>query len=447
MTTLFRAAAALTLLLLLAAAARAQAAGEPRRQELDGAEHYVRILEERVQKANGQPVELGSEEKEALKRVKALKEKYPEHEKVKELFERTRKAILGSKGEAMTITPEMLAYRESEKKLHKEFAAEAETQWTAFREKVLAEKGAIAAPFPAPSFRDVDFEELRGRTVILDAFEYPRNQFYDLGREFVHVGAGAKGWYFVEIGNREWLGIYEAIKRYRRLVNPRLPEDGKWTLVGMITGVELMVPDAGKKKTGPAQWGWRVVPRAVYVPGETFAAFAPELESGGRFAGEARLDEIKAPLYTVREVPADVTPERLVEIFATAIKEKNFDLYLDCIDPARKETPTALSLVRYHWDWHQRRFAEFYCHVTVVPGRSRVRVLKGYEPGKSDEDFFLTEEEKQKLRERSGPLVEEAVIWTKAWDERGVQYGSEKPHFLRRYGKKRWHISSYADPY
>lgn len=442
-----RTALPLTVFLILALPARSQDSQEPRRQELDGAEHFVTILEDRVRKAAGQPVELGSEEKEALKRVKALKEKYPEHEKVKELFERTRKALVASKGATMEITPGMLAYRENEKKLHDLFAAEAASQWEAFRGKVAAERNAITTPFPAPSFRDVDFEEIKGRSVILEDFEYPMNQFYDLGREFVHVGAGVKGYYFVEIGNREWLGVYEAVKRYRRLVNPRLPEEGRWTLVGTITGLELMVPDAGKKKVGAAQWGWRVIPRAIYVPGETFAVFLPELETGGRFSGEEKLEELKAPMYSVREVPAGVTPERLVEIFATAIKEKNFDLYLDCIDPARKQTPTALSLIRYHWDWHQKRFAEFYCHTTVIENRTSIRVLRGFDEGASDESFFLTEEEKKKLREQAGPLVEEAAVWTKAWDEKGVQYGSEKPHFLRRYDRKRWYISSYSDPY
>lgn len=49
------------------------------------------------------------------------------------------------------------------------------------------------------------------------------------------------------------------------------------------------------------------------------------------------MEQIKGPLYSVRSIPADVTPERLVEIFATAIQEKNLKLYLDCIDPKRLE--------------------------------------------------------------------------------------------------------------
>jgi hypothetical protein len=432
--------------LLLAPALAAQEK-EPGKQELSGAEHYLALFERHVELAKGAPFDLTSDDKEALKRVRALKESFPDHPKVNDLFERVRAGLVASKGETFTITPEMLVYRENEQKLKTLFAEEAERRWAAWRAEAEASGKFLEKPFPAPSMRDVPVDEIVGRRVLLTDFTYPTNQFYDMGREFVHVGAGVKGYYFVEIGNREWLGPYEAVKRYRRLVNPRLPEGGTWTLAGRITGLELMVPDAGKKKIGPAFWGWRVIPEAIYIPGATFATFIPDDERGGRFAGEERLEEIKAPMYTVRSVPEDVTPERLVEIFATAIKEKNFELFLDCIDPARKSTPTALSRIRYHWDWHQTRFAEFYCHVTVVRDKTAVTVLKGFDETASDEGFFLTEEEKAKIRERAAPLLEEALVWTKAWNDKGVQYGSEKPHFLRRHEKGRWYINTYSDPF
>jgi hypothetical protein len=420
---------------------------EPGKQELSGAEHFVARFERHAELSKGAPFELAADDKEALKRVRALKEAWPDHPKVNELYDRVRAALMASKGETIEITPQMLAYRENQRKLTALFAEEAEKQWTDFRAKLEASGTLLGNPFPAPSMRDVTLEEVVGKRVLLPDFTYPTNQFYDMGREFVHVGAGVKGYYFVEIGNREWLGPYEAVKRYRRLVNPKLPEGGTWTLVGRIAGLELMVPDAGKKKIGPAFWGWRVIPEAIHVPGATFAVFVENDERGGRFAGEERLEEIKAPMYTVRSVPDDVTPERLVEIFATAIREQNFELYLDCIEPRHRETPIALSRIRYHWDWHQIRFADFYCNVTVVPGKTAITVLKGFDEADTDEGFFLTEEEKAKIRERAAPLLEEALVWTKAWNEKGVQYGSEKPHFLRRHEKKRWYISTYSDPF
>jgi hypothetical protein len=420
--------------------------GAPSKLGLSSAEHYLEKFEARVNRARGQPFQLGYEDKEALKKIRALKESWPDHPKVDELFARAKQALIASKGETFTITPEMLAYRDKEKKLVELFAVEAEKQWAEFRKRELADDKVVKA-WPAPGIRDVSMEDMVGKYVILEDFEYPTNQFYDFGREFVFVGVGSRGFYYVEIDNREWLGAYEAVKRYRRLVNGRLPEGGKWTIIGRITGLEILVPDAAEKKIGPAHWGWRVVPAAILIPGHTFAVFDSTLELGGRFAGEERLEAIKSPLYTVREIPQDVTPEQLVEIFATAIKEKNYALFLDSIDPNRRKTNTALSRIRYHWDLHQHRFAEFYCHVTVESDRTAIRVLQGFDEAADDEGFFLDESEKATIRERSDPLIEEAEVWTKAWNERGLQYGSEKPHYLRRYGKQRWYIEAYAMPY
>ena len=102
---------------------------EPGKQELSSAEHYVKKFEQLVDRAHGQAISPGHDGKEAMKRVAALHEAYPDHPKVKELFERTRKALLLSKGDAMEITPDMLTYRENEKKLQAIFLTQAQTQW------------------------------------------------------------------------------------------------------------------------------------------------------------------------------------------------------------------------------------------------------------------------------------------------------------------------------
>jgi hypothetical protein len=432
--------------LAIAAAARPQDEGPPK-QEIGSAEHFLEIFEKKVDRAHGQPMRLGYEENEALKRIRALKERFPADAKVEELFQRAKTALLASKGETFVITPEMLAYRENEKKMVKLFSEEADKLWPPAMEKILAGGALIEKPWPAPGVRDVAADEMIGKTVVLEGFEYPTNQFYEMGREFVFVGSGTRGYYFVDIGNRKWICLYEALKRYRRLVNSGLTEGMPWTMVGRITNLELLVPDAAEKKVGAAQWGWSVMPEGILVPGLTCAMLDPETELGATFAGESRMREIKDPLYTVKSVPDDVTPERLVEIFATAIKEKNFDLYVDCIDPARRATKTAMSLLRYHWDLHQSRFAEFYCAITIVPERTEITVLHGFDPEADNEGFFLDEKEKENIRERAEPLEEEAVVWTKAWTEKGLQYGSEKPHYLRRAEKKRWYVNTYAYQY
>ena len=415
------------------------------KNDVSRAEFFLKKFEERVERSRGQAFRLGYEDQEALNRIKVLKEKYPDDPAVEDLFQRGRTALMKSKGDFMEITPQMLVFRENEKKLKALFGEIADKEWGRFTEEILAGPTVLPKAFPAPDRSAVSIEDIRGNYVILEDFEYPANQFIDLGREFVSVGSGTQGYYFVEISGRNWLGPYEAVKRYRRLINRDLPEDGKWTLLGRISGIEMVIPQAEKVKTVAPRWGWVVAPVAIYIPGTTFAFYDPTLEAGGVFAGEERMEEIKEPLYSVRFVPRDAAPERLVEIFAASIKEKNFDLFMDCIDPDRKKTRTAQSLIRYHWDLHLERFATLYVHVTV--DEARIEVIRGFASGTGVEDFFLDEKQKEKVREISGQVVEQALVASRAWDERGRQYGSPKPHFLVRKDKGRWYINNYEQPF
>lgn len=419
---------------------------KPGKLELGGAQSRVEEFEKKVQRAHGQPFPLGYVEQEALRRVKALREKYPDDPDVEKLFERARAALIASKGETVAITPEMLAYRQNEKKLVAQFTETADKEFAALKAIIGKGQNQIAQPFPAPSHRDVDADDMVGKYVILEEFEYPANEFTAFTGQYVFVGGGTKGYYYVELSGRAWLGAYEALRRYRRLVHGEMPEEGKWTLVGRVTGLELLIPQAGQAKTATAQWGWSVEPVAIRVPGGTLATADPKSEAGGSFAGEAQAEAMKASTYSVTSVPNDVTPERLTEIYATAIKEKNYKLYLDCIDPDRRKTPTALSRIAYHWDLHQERFAKFYVHVTV--GKAQIHVDKGFDPGAGGvEDYFLSDEEKAKIARHAETLVERAELKTKAWDERGRQYGSPKPRFLKRVDKKRWYITDFAQPF
>lgn len=118
-------------------------------------------------------------------------------------------------------------------------------------------------------------------------------------------------------------------------MNQDVPAALKWTLVGKISGIQLLIPQAGEKKTGTLQWGWTVEPVAIRVPDRTFALADADRPLGGVFAGEDRMEEIKAGFYTIKSVAADAAPEKVVEAFVTAIKEKNYPLYLECIEPGR----------------------------------------------------------------------------------------------------------------
>lgn len=404
------------------------------------AEFYLKKLEDHARRGRGASFKPGYEDNEALKRIKELTEKYPDDPAVEALFARARAALMGSKGDFIEITPEMLRYRDQEKKIVELFtkAATAEIQtW-----KSRAGARLLAQALPAPGFREPAGRGMPGKYVVLDKVEYPANQFTDLGREFISWGTPARGMYYIQIDTPSWRGAYEALKRYRRLVNASLAEGTLFSVAGRIEGAELAVPEAGRKRLGGAFWGWVVVPEVIWVDGLAFAAADRNTELGGRFAGEEQMEEIKGPLYSVKAIPPDVTPERLVEIFATAIKEKNLKLYLDCIDPKFLGGPRAKSLAMYHWDWHQVRFRDFYVHVTI--DKVEKTVVKGYDAGNDLESFFLTDEQKAQAKKISEPSVERATVTTKAWDERGRQYGSPKPHEMIRRGGGRWYVFDFA---
>jgi hypothetical protein len=433
---------ALSFALLVPAAASAQKAPP---NDVTKAEFYLKKLEDHARRARGASFKPGYEDNEALKRIKDLKEKYPDDPAVEALFARARSALMGSKGDFIEITPEMLAYRRNEEKLRGLFAAEAEREWDAFQ-RAPAMANPIRPAFPAPSIEDESADSLRGRLVVLENVRYPDNEFVEGGQQFLFVGSIATGFYWIELGGRPWIGAYEALKRYRRLVNADLPEQLVFTVVGRVKGVRLLVPQAEKRKSLAPQWGWVVEPVAIRVPELTFTR-AEASGSGGAFAGEPRLEQLKGSLYTVRSVPPGATPEQVVETFATAIKEKNLPLYLECISPERQAGPRARDLLTYHWDLHQFRFSRLYVHVTVGP--AVVTVRKGYDTGNDLESFFLTDEQKKTVERISEELVEDAELRTKAWDERGRQYGSPKPRFLKRTGgaKGRWYVTNFEQPF
>jgi len=417
----------------------------PSKLELSGAEHRMDNFEDKVRRMRGQAFKLGPLETEALKRIKALQEKYPDDPRVKELFERARKAIIASEGETTEVEPGAAGFRENTKKLQQTFAAEAEKQFEAFKAKALAEKNAIEKAFPPPDPEKTSVSSMEGRTIVIPGFRYPENEFQNFGSQYCFVGSGARGYYYVQLSNRAWFGAREALRRYCRELGVEIPQEVEWTVVGKIVGVHLLIPQAGKKPTKSAFVGWLVDPKAIYVPGYTFAVANPELELGGTWAGEERAEEMKSAMYTVREIPPDVEPDRLAAIFATTIMEKNYKLFLDCIDPERRKTPTALSRINYHWDLHQQRFAKFYVKITVE--KPRVWTVEGYDAENKFDGVFLTKEEREKIAATAKTLVEAAEVKSKAYDERGRQYGSPKPHFLKRVAKKRWYITDYAQPF
>jgi hypothetical protein len=411
----------------------------PGQLELDTADHSLKAFEERVKLSEGKPIDPGSDGKDAMVRIKKLAEKFPNHPRVKDMVERMKVALKKSKGQTVDITPEMLAFRNREKELASTIAGITKEAWADYRKKVESAEGVLATPFPVPDPLKSDAAALAGKYVILDGFRYPENEFTNNGIAYVAVGSASTGFYYVASSSRAFLGAYEAIKRYRRDVAADPP--GAWTVVGRLAQPRLMVPAVGESAgIMTAQMGFVVEPEAVYVPDLILAISDEKNPQGGAYAGEDKVEGLKAGNYSVKEIPADVAPDKLVEILVATVKEKNYELFKECIWPEYREVPSQLALLRYHWEILQEQFAKSYVYVEVFEVGPFVTV-QGGTSGSAEEDFFTDEETKAEQAKHALPLVEECLIRIRVYDEVGRNCGGlPKPILLSRREKGRWYV-------
>lgn len=410
-----------------------------RQQKIGFADYYLKEFEREVEIQRGGDKRVWRHKKTALEKVAELRSLYPDDPEVEKLFQRTKRALMKSKGDYTEVRAEWTAYKRNEETLRKIIAEAAEKEWTGLLAK--CKDKVLPKVFPAPFHKEVSLEDLKGKYVVLDDVEYPRHQFYGATGEYVASGKPSTGYYFVNIATRDWLGPYEAVKRYRRNVDSGLEDVKKWTVIGEIMDITAENPNPGEEVVGNLQFGWELKPLALYVPGHVMAVRDDAAESTGRFIGEERVAAIKDGWYTVKEVPPDVTPERLMEIFMTAIKEKNYKLYLDCIDPGRVNNDEGIN-VRYHWDLHQQRFHSEYVHATF--GKAKISVVKGFDDEDALENVFLDDAQKKTLKKISGEKIEEAIVESKAYDENGKQFGTPHLHKLIRRNGGRWYVEDYA---
>ena len=407
------------------------------KKDVDFANYYLKEFEAEVKRAGGNANTMFRNKNEALKRIQALLKAYPDDAAVLALYERARTALMMSKGNYNQITPAMVAYLNNEKQLREKYAQLSIAKWNELQQG----RELITKPFPAvnplknsPATTPID------KTIVLPDVKYPDNQFVGGSGEYIVVGTPSTGFYFVNISGREWLGPYEAIKRFRREVDASIGESLNLTILGKVTGPAMEIP--GNRRTTMA-WGWVVEPEALYIDGRIVATFDPNHDKGGTFIEEDKVAGIKDGWYTVKDVPQNASPERVMEIFLTAIKEKNYPLYLKCINPERYKTETAESLVRYHWDLHQGRLHGEYVH--AVFSDTKITVAKGFDDKNDLENFFLDDSQRNQLTKMQGEKVEYAIVLSRAYDENGKQIGVKHPHKLIRKGgdKGRWYVDDY----
>ncbi len=404
------------------------------------ASHYLEEYEKEVARAQGAAGYVFRNKEDALGRIKLLVEFAPNDERIQALYARAKACVKGGAGNINTVDPAMTVYLENEENLRKHFADASEKAWNDFL--AANSENRIEKNFPVPDFKKYTIEDMRDKIVVLDDIRYPDNQFDGTDGEYIWTGTRSDGMYFLKIDGREWLGPYEAVKRYRRQVDSTMADVHEWSVIGKITGITYDIPDANESKTSPPVMAWVAEPIALYVPGHIMGVYSEAGEHTGKFIDEEKLEALKEGFYTVKDIPADVTPERLVEIFMYAIKEKNYKLYLDCIDPSRKENPMQQSMLIYHWDLHQERFHNEYVHANILADKTVKRVIKGYDD-QSIDNFFLDDEEQNKIKQAYGEKEEEAIVQTAAFDKNGKQIGSPASRILKRTGSGRWYIETY----
>ena len=224
------------------------------------AEMYLKEFENEVQRANGASGNFRSKE-DALSRIMILNEFKPDDERIKALFERARKCVMGSAGNFKDISEDMVQYLKNEEEIKRLYSEKSENGWKKLMEE--HQDKMLEKVFPAPDVLEMPQEEYIGKYVVLDEVRYPMNQFMGVTGEFIRVGKRSSGMYFVKIDSRKWLGPYEAVKRYRRQVDSTMMEVDTWTLLGEITDVTMEVPEAGEQKVGGPVYAPVVSPIAL----------------------------------------------------------------------------------------------------------------------------------------------------------------------------------------
>ena len=408
-------------------------------KEADFAEHYLKEYEKEVARARGQKT-LYRYEREALTRIRSLMQKYPDNPRVKQLFDRARKAAMRSEGDFIEITPAMVQYLKNEEELRRIIWGKSEKEW----KNRLASMGDAFLPktYPTPDYTEVSIDDLKDKYVVIEDVRYPANQFVGATGQYIACGKPSTGYYFINLSGRHWVAPYEAVKRYRRTCDSSMDDVQKWTVLGRITDIASEIPEAGEQKVGSFQFGWIVEPVALMVPGHVASFFDRDSEKQAYFSGESEVKSIKDKWLTVKTIPDNVTPERLMEIFMIAIREKNYDLYLQCIQPERLEGVYGAANGDYFWDLHQERFHREYVHATF--GKAKIEVIKGFDDTNDLKNFFLDANQQETLKKTGGEKVEQATVESKAWNKDGRQINQPVLHRLQRKGSGRWYVLDYA---
>lgn len=423
------------LLLLVAMPAAVQAADEASPAEVARVRYELSKVEQKLKESGGQSIELSKYDKRAFNMVKEIAGRFPKDPKVAALVDEARALYKRAKGVRFDITPEMLAYRQRGKNLARAVRQETAREWRALRTEIRTGDKFIEKPFPAPKGADVDADELEGSTIIFENIAYDRDLFVQSGRNWVPAGKPTSGFYWISVSGPAFDSLFEALARFRGSIQEVVP--GDWTLVCRVVGPDVMVPGAGKQSDGPAYLGWVVEPIAIHIPDTVLVTHDENATDGARYAGEQQVQELIK--YSVTAVPEDVQPEQLVRIFITALKEKNFDLHLDCIDPQQRAVPPQVESLRYNWRVSQKGLVRSHAHAEPTEV-GELRTTAG-DVDKGLEDFFGDKNEPAAAPDYKEERIKVTV---RLFDERGKQTVRPRYVTLIRRNGGRWYIYSGA---
>jgi hypothetical protein len=417
---------------------------EPSKLDIATANYKLKDLERRAKLANGGPFSLGKDGQEALQRIATLYKNFPKNEAVLDLFARAKVAVRASKGTFFDITPEMLAYRTSTKKLSDLVEKTSESRWQDLTKDLSNKETSLTQAFPSPDPETVLFEDVENKLVLLEDIEYPGLVFTQGGRQYAFTGTASEGFYYVNCSSREFIGAYEALRRAQQDAGVKLPI--QWKILGKVSGVRTLVPRIGANETGnSAHMGWVVTPIAICAPNSVVAEFDATGAKSGRYAGEAQVENALASARQTKKVPINATPAEITTMLVQAAQNRNYELYLDCIDPDLQVTGIQKSYMKFYFDLLVENVFENYVAIDVKT-QDEIVLLQGKDEKANVEDLFLDDDLKDKLDETALPKIEQIKIWVQRYSERGTGVGSPAPITLRRYESakgtvpERWYI-------
>lgn len=405
------------------------------RAELSRARYELDKVITKAKNHAGVPYDLSKADQRSFAEIQQLAERFPEDPNVQELVNKAREVYRQAKGERFVFTPEMLAYRQRGEKLADVVKAASDKRWETLKKEQSENGLLLAKPFPAPDAYESDQDQISGKKVILIDVPYEQDLFVSAGTNWIPVGSPDKGYYWINGSSQRFNRLFEGLRRYRSNVQQEVPE--KWTFIAQVDEPEMMAPGSEADQIKNAYLGWIVNPTALYIPGVVLVELDENGEAGVTFAGES---EIKSLLnYSVTSVADDVEPQRLVEIYITALKEKNFELHLDCIDPEQRKAEAQIGGLRYNWEIQQKGIEKIHVHAEPYQVDEIIVVSGGVNEGL--EAFFGDPDNAVKP---AFTKEEEVRVWVRLFDKDGVQ--SVRPRIVKlcRRDGGRWYITSGA---